>query len=84
MWGTVYSGNGLSAKVLGLKPQTLYRFRLRAIHDDGPTNWSALTSATTTRWGSIFFLLCLFFRSFHFLSSIFFDNDDHNTFQGSR
>lgn len=47
-WGNVYSGASLETTITNLEPQNVYRFRMRAMHDDDVTAWSPIVTVTTT------------------------------------
>lgn len=48
-WGNVYTGTGLDTTISSLTPQNAYRFRIRAVYDDEPTQWSPIVNVSTTR-----------------------------------
>eukprot|EP00048_Salpingoeca_helianthica_P016160 m.230743 g.230743 ORF g.230743 m.230743 type:complete len:320 (+) comp18137_c0_seq1:135-1094(+) len=48
-WGNVYTGQGLDTTITNLEPQNAYRFRIRAVYDDEPTQWSPVITVSTTR-----------------------------------
>lgn len=48
-WGTVYVGYAKRHSIEGLEPQTLYRYRIRFQNDEGNSEWSQVTSVSTTK-----------------------------------
>ncbi|XP_067952121.1 fibronectin type 3 and ankyrin repeat domains protein 1-like isoform X2 [Watersipora subatra] len=48
-WGNVYVGYAKQHSLEGLEPQTLYRYRIRFQNDEGNSEWSQVTSVSTTK-----------------------------------
>ncbi|XP_013422003.1 fibronectin type 3 and ankyrin repeat domains protein 1 [Lingula anatina] len=48
-WGNVYTGYSKSHVIESLDELTQYKYRLRFQNDDGPSEWSAVTTVCTTR-----------------------------------
>jgi hypothetical protein len=48
-FGNVYNGYSQSCVCQGLEPNSQYRYRLRAINEHGPSEWSATVTVSTTR-----------------------------------
>jgi len=48
-WGNVYVGYAKRHVLEGLEAQTLYRYRIRFQNDEGNSEWSQVTSVSTTK-----------------------------------